>query len=326
MLPFVGIASRSCSQASLCLGFSLFVIAALVAGCKTGPSLSAEYAQTALENYELANGEFADKDWEETIQYADFVRIRFPFSRYAVEAELLVARAEFEQANYIAAQDSFRRFAKLHPTHEHSRNGWASFMAAAAAYMNAPTQNFFLLPQNAQLDQTPLKEALEALDEYYERYRGSVTSPFADLLRADVLRRLLDHELYVARYYLDRDKPEAAIGRLTAAHGRFSGVGRDADVLFLLGLTYLRMEEVELARTTFSELNAQHPEHHHGKQARVYLAYIRNTYGPADPARPRPDRPLPVPERPARPKNPEAPAHPERATSQPTSPAAQGAS
>jgi outer membrane protein assembly factor BamD len=75
-----------------------------VVACKTGPDLSTDYGQTARENYELARGEFVDRDWDETIAYADFVRIRFPFSRYAVEAELLIARAEFAQGNYLTAR------------------------------------------------------------------------------------------------------------------------------------------------------------------------------------------------------------------------------
>ena len=78
-------------------------------GCKTGPDLSTDYGQTARENYELALGEFEDRDWDEAIAYADFVRIRFPFSRYAVEAELLVARSEFAQGNYLTAQDGFKQ-------------------------------------------------------------------------------------------------------------------------------------------------------------------------------------------------------------------------
>jgi outer membrane protein assembly factor BamD (BamD/ComL family) len=106
--------------------------------CKTGPDLSTDYGQTARENFELALGEFEDRDWDETIAYADFVRIRFPFSRYAVEAELLVARAEFAQGNYLTAQDGFKQFYKLHPTHKHVQNGWCAYMSAVSAYMNAP--------------------------------------------------------------------------------------------------------------------------------------------------------------------------------------------
>lgn len=285
----------------------------LAAGaCKTGPDLSADYAQTASENYELAIGEFSDEDWEEAIQYADFVRIRFPFSRYAVEAELLIARAEFEQGNYLTSQDAFRQFAKLHPTHKHVRNGWVSYMAAVAAYMNGP-QGFFLLPPSYQRDQSRLREALVELEYFFDHYGDTATAENALLLRDEINRRLLEHELYVARFYLDKDKPEAAIGRLEAAHALYPGIGLDAEVLFLLGVTYLRMEEVELARSTFSELQSQHPKHHHGKQARIYLRYIYDTYGPADPSRKRPDRSRPVPVPPPEPKNRERPERPELA-------------
>jgi outer membrane protein assembly factor BamD len=278
-----------------------------VAACKTGPDLATDYGQTALENYELALGEFADRDWDEAIAYADFVRIRFPFSRYAVEAELLIARAEFEQDNFITARDAFKMFAKLHPSHEHVRNGWVSYMAAVCAYMNSP-ERFFLLPPNHQRDQSQLREAIADLDHFFDRHSGSITEPFAIKLRDEVRRRLLKHELYVARYYLDRDRPEAAIGRLESAHDAYPGIGLDAEVLFLLGLTYLRMDEIELARATFAELQSQHPTYHHGKQAGIYLRYIYDTYGPADPNRPRPDRSPPVPVPPPRPKNEEHPA------------------
>jgi outer membrane assembly lipoprotein YfiO len=292
---------------ALALGLGL-----ALAACKTGPDLSADYAQTASENYELALGEFADEDWEEAIQYADFVRIRFPFSRYAVEAELLIARAEFEQGNYLTSQDAFRQFARLHPTHKHVRNGWVSYMAAVSAYMNGP-QGFFLLPPAYQRDQSRLREALLELEYFFDHYGDTPTATHALALRDEINRRLLEHELYVARFYLDKDKPEAAIGRLEAAHAQYPGIGLDAEVLFLLGVTYLRMEEVELARSTFSELQSQHPRHHHGKQARVYLKYIYDTYGPADPSRKRPDRSRPVPTPPPEPKNRERPERPELA-------------
>ncbi|MEM7152124.1 MAG: outer membrane protein assembly factor BamD [Myxococcota bacterium] len=292
-------------------GLSLALVVALVpTGCKNGPDLSADYAQTARENYELALGEFSDEDWDEVIQYADFVRIRFPFSRFAVEAELLIARAEFEEGNYLTAQDAFRQFAKLHPTHQHVRNGWVSYMAAVSAYMNGP-QNFFLFPPDHQRDQSRLREALVELEYFFDHYGGTPSTEHAAALRDEINRRLLEHELYVARFYLDREKPEAAIGRLESAHARYPGIGLDAEVLFLLGITYLRMEEIELARSTFSELQSQHPKHHHGKQARIYLRYIYDTYGPADPGRERPDRSPPKPLPPPEPKNRERPEHPE---------------
>lgn len=284
---------RLCS-AALVLGLCL-------AACKSGPNLSMDYGQTARENYELAIGEFTDKDYEEAVQYADFVRIRFPFSRFAVEAELLIARAEFAQGNYTTAQDQFKQFYKLHPTHKHVQNGWCAYMAAVSAYMNAP-EGSFLMPPHYQRDQDQLQDALVELAYFFDHYPSSPMHGLAIKLQDEVRRRLLEHELYVAKFYLDRDRPEAAIGRLETAHQSFAGIGLDAEVLFLLALTYLKMDEVELSRTTFSELLAQHPKHHHGKQARLYLKYIQDAHGPADASRKRPDRSPPRPVSPPRPK------------------------
>lgn len=275
---------------------SLFLAlgAPLMSACATGPNLSEDYGQTARENYELAVAEFNDKDWDEAIAYADFVRIRFPFSRYAVEAELLIARAQYALKNYVVAQDAFRQFMRLHPTHKHVRNGWAAYMVAVSAYMAAPGSVPFL-PPHYQRDQTLLREAMIELDYFFDHHSGTLMEPSARKLEAEVKRRLLEHELYVARFHLDSDRPEAAIMRLEAAHIMYPGIGLDAEVLFLLGVTYLRIEEVELARETFSELQMQHPDHHHGQQARLYLKYMQDRYGPPDPNRPRPDRALPVP-------------------------------
>jgi outer membrane assembly lipoprotein YfiO len=275
----------------------LALVGLLASACATGPNLSDEYGQTARENYELAVAEYGDRDWEEAIAYADFVRIRFPFSRYAVEAELLLARAEFELKNYVTAQDAFRQFLRLHPTHKHVRNGWVAYMAAVSAYMAAPSSVPFL-PPHYQRDQSLLREASIELEYFFDHHAGSQMEPLARKLEAEVKRRLLEHELYVAKFHLDGNRPEAAIMRLESAHATYPGIGLDAEVLFLLGITYLRIDEIELAREIFSELQMQHPDHHHGQQARLYLRYMTERYGPPDANRPRPDRSLPLPETP----------------------------
>ncbi len=279
----------------------------LAPGCKKGPELSLNFGQTARENYELAITEFKTRDWEDAIKYADYVRSHFPFSRFAVEAELLIARSHFEAREYLSSRDSFKQFGRLHPTHRHVRNGWVAYMVAVSAYMAAPHSRSILLPRPFELDQSILEDALIEIDAFFDHHGNSKLAPLATKLQLKVQRELLDHELYVARFYLDRNNPEAAIGRLESASRRFPGVASDAGVMFLLGVTYLRVQEIELSRATFSELQSLHPTHHHGRQARVYLRWIYDKYGAADPNRARPDRSRPIPVTPPRPKREELP-------------------
>lgn len=283
----------------------LMALSLAVAGgasaCATGPNLSSDYSQTARENYELAQASFDNQDWEDAAAYSRFVRERFPYSRYVREAKLLEARVLYELKEYPSAQDAFRMFMAEHPTHEHVVNGWVPYMVAVSAYMASPSSVPFL-PPHFQRDQELLRQTLMELEVFFDRYSGTRMEPLARKLEAEVNRRLLEHELYVARFHLDRDRPEAAIMRLSSAHDRYAGIGLDAEVLFLLGITYLRVGEVELGRQTFTELQMQHPAHHHGEQAKLYLKYMDDRYGPPDPNRPRPDRTPPVPEVPAQSK------------------------
>lgn len=284
-------------------------------GCSgANNAFGTHYAETAKENLELAREEFDDRDWEGAILFADHVRVRFPFSRYAVEAELLAARSRFEAAEYLLAQDAFRQFARMHPTHKHVKDGWADYMVIVSAYLSMP-ESSWPLPSHAQLDQSSLRRALLEMKQFLTRYPNSPMYQYAIELQGDILRRMLEHELYVARYYLDQGRPYSAIGRLTLAHKEYPGIGMDAEIQFLLGLTYLRMGEIELSRDTMTELLAQHPSHHKGKQAGVYLDYIQNTYGPPDPNRERPEAPDLRPKRPPElkpgslgPRDPRAPA------------------
>lgn len=279
--------AKPSAPARLC-GLILSSACALLCACaSSGPSLLTTFAETAKENYELAKLEFVDKDYESALAYADHVRVRYPFSRYSVESELLAARAQFEAGEYLAAQDAFRQFSRLHPTHKHARDGWADYMVIVSSYMSMPDSQW-PLPPHYQLDQSGLRQSLLDTEHFLSRYPSSPMYPNAIKLRDDMLRKLLEHELYVARFYLDRQQPRSAIGRLKLAHAEYPNVGMNAEIQFLLGVTYLRMDEIELARETFTELRTQHPKEPKGKQAQVYLNYIYNTYGPPNPKRPRP--------------------------------------
>lgn len=288
---------RSRLRSSLSWGALAWGVQLLSACSGANHAFGTNYAETAKENLELAREEFDGRDWEGALLFADHVRVRFPFSKYAVEAELLAARARFEGGEYLLAQDAFRQFARLHPTHKHVRDGWADYMVIVSAYLSMP-ESSWPLPPHSQLDQSSLRRALMEMKQFLVRYPESPMHRYALDLQGDILRKLLEHELYVARYYLDRGKPRSAIGRLKLAHKQFPGIGMDAEIQFLLGLTYLRMGEVELSRDTMTELLAEHPSHHKGKQAGVYLDYIQETYGPPDPGRIRPDPPDLTPKRP----------------------------
>jgi len=93
----------------------------------------------------------------------------------------------------------------------------------------------------------------------------------ADELRRQVLQRLVDHEVYVARFYLKADHPKAAAGRLEGAIKRYPGSGREPELLYSLGETYLHMCEPQRAKETFARVVAEYGSAPQARRSELYL-------------------------------------------------------
>jgi outer membrane protein assembly factor BamD len=83
---------------------------------------------------------------------------------------------------------------------------------------------------------------------------------------------LARHELYAARFYYDRDHPEAAAGRLHTLLRAYPGNRYEAEALHLLAETYLELHDRPRARRALQELIARHPGDDYAESARDALA------------------------------------------------------
>lgn len=261
-----------------------FVFAALfaAAGCAelglgdTGHSLS--YSNTAKENYDRGLAALKNEDWLDAIKYFQFVRSKFGFSKWATLAELGIADANFGHEKYQEAVDGYRTFAKSHPTHEKVQDGYCAFRIGQAFYQEIPSE-WFMVPPAYEKDQGPVKDALRELQNFVEEYADSPYQKKARVLIGDCVKRLADHELYVADFYLNRDKPRAAIGRLEWLLKTYPHSTVEPQVLLLLGRTYLKLEKPAEARATFERLIAAHPTDYHADKAKLYLDFIAKRWG-----------------------------------------------
>jgi tetratricopeptide (TPR) repeat protein len=107
-------------RASLTLVAALALSTPIAIGCATSDEESkpVTYSLTAKQNYEKGLAELKDENFPEAQKYFQFVKQKYPFSKFAVLAELGIADTQFARGNYIEAIDSYKSFARLHPTHE----------------------------------------------------------------------------------------------------------------------------------------------------------------------------------------------------------------
>jgi outer membrane protein assembly factor BamD len=259
--------SRSCALvASLALG----------AGCATTDEASKPitYSLTAKQNYEKGMAELKDENYPEAQKYFQFVKQKYPFSKYAVLSELAVADAYFARGSYNDAIDAYKAFARLHPTHEKVEDGYVAFKVGESYFKDMP-DDIWLLPPSFEKDQSAVMDALRELTDFARKFADSPYLKQAADLRRQVLGRLVDHEVYVARFYLKTDHPKAAALRIEGAIRRYPGSGREPELLYTLGETLLRMNELERARETFQRIIDEHGQSADARRAALYLDFIK---------------------------------------------------
>jgi outer membrane protein assembly factor BamD len=259
----------------------------ILAGCATGDDEGkpVTYSLTAKQNYEKGLAELKDENYPEAQKYFQFVKQKYPFSKYAVLAELAIADTHFARGTYTEAIDSYKSFLRLHPTHEKVEDGYVSFRIGESYVKDMP-EDIWILPPSYEKDQSAVVDAQRELDDFLKKYPNSSYVGKARELRKGVLQRLVDHEVYVARFYLKREHPKAAAMRLEGAIRRYPGSGREPELLFSLGETYLHMGDPLRAKETFARVVSEHGGAPQARRSELYLEYIARRYGPSPEPKP----------------------------------------
>jgi outer membrane protein assembly factor BamD len=119
------------------LGLTLSLFLVLLAGCSGNDELdlppganSSEY-----ELYQEAQRYLRNKNYDLAVQALQLLESRFPFGRYAEQAQLELIYAHYSNFEHEAAIEAADRFIRLHP--QHPNVDYAFYMKGLAAY----TQN-----------------------------------------------------------------------------------------------------------------------------------------------------------------------------------------
>ena len=153
--------------------------------------------------FKSAQAAVEDKSWESAKRYIDHLREEFPFSPLAVEAELLSADMLFKEELYQASIEGYANFVELHPFHE--KTPYALYMKGVS---------HFNLIDTPDRDVTAARDTVNVMDRFVRANPKSSKVADAKVKMAMALDVLASHELYVAHYYVRKDKFEAAQNRL----------------------------------------------------------------------------------------------------------------
>ncbi len=258
---------------------ALCVLASLLTGCggpsgatvAAGGSSRTSYADNAQEMYQEALGDFRRGNCLDAEPVFRQVRADFPYSRFAALAELRVADCKYEQEAFPEAVQAYRQFVRFRPSH--ALIPYARFRIAESYFAQIPS-DWLLAPPSHERDMGSTQEALRQLRRFILDFPTDDRVPEAEGMIQRSLHLLASHELYVARFYLDRRAYTATVGRLRTLLSAYEGSGMEAEAMLLLGRMYKKLRRRDEARETLEELVRRFPESPEAEPARQLLGAI----------------------------------------------------
>ena len=241
---------------------TLIVLVTLLftAGCGLLPEQIDETRDWSADRlYSEAKAALDEGDYEQAIKYYEKLEARFPFGRYAQQAQLEIIYAYYkfeEPASAIAAAD---RFIKLHP--RHPSVDYAYYMKGLSNYTRDLSFLQRYLPRDAsQIDPGAARQSFQDFNELLLRFPESKYAPDARQRMLFLRNNLAQYELNVADYYMRRGAYVAAANRAQYVVANYPRTPSVPDALAVLAEAYKKMGMDDLAADALRVLEANQPD------------------------------------------------------------------
>ena len=185
----------------------------------------------------------------------------YPYSDYAVKAELEIAEAYFADGRWDEALSYYRDFGDLHPQHE--KVPYTILRSAQCHYRQVGS---------IDRDQTSAREALHFLDILLRNYPYSPETAEGEVMMQELRTRMAKNVLLTADFYLKRDEYQSAAARYRTVLNVYPGLGLDAQALFKLGVCYENLKREDEALRLFHVILENFSQTQHAKEARRHIA------------------------------------------------------
>ena len=235
----------------------LIALFTLLSACAS-KEIEADLSETAL--YQQAQTDLGNKNYSRAITQLKALESRYPFGRYAEQAQLELIYAYYKNMEPEAVRASADRFMRLHP--QHANVDYAYYMKGMASF----DQDRGLLARFLPLDMTQ-RDPGAARDSYNQfaqlvsRYPNSSYAPDAKQ-RMIYLRNLLAaYEVHAGHYYLKRQSYVAALNRGRYIVENFQETPAVGDGLAIMTEAYQHLALNDLAQTSLETLQLNYPKH-----------------------------------------------------------------
>ena len=211
------------------------------------------------ELYDQAQTRLKSENFSTAIVSLQALESRFPFGRYAEQAQAELIYAYFKNFEYEASRSAADRFINLHPRHPHTSyayyiKGLSSFTDDSELFNRSFVSDLF------KRDMGPAHNSFDDLSEFLARNPESKYAPH-EKQRMIYLRNLMaKHEMYVADFYMKRGAYLAALGRAKYVIEHIPNTPQTPFALSVLVEAYGKLDYQELKQSNLEVLKSNFPE------------------------------------------------------------------
>ena len=236
-----------------------FALALALSGCGLfGDKTDPRKDWTAAEYYKAAKEEFDNHNWDAAIKLYEQLESKFPFGRFAQQAQLEVAYAYYKQGDSAQSVSALDKFIKLHPNHPNI--DYALYLKALVNFKEDLGPLARVISQDlADRDPKAARESFEGFKELVTRFPDSRYTPDSRERMVYLVEALARQEIHVARYYLSRGAYLAAVNRAQDAILKFPNSPIHKDALEVMIEGYDRMGMAALRDDARKVLQKNYP-------------------------------------------------------------------
>jgi outer membrane protein assembly factor BamD len=214
---------------------------------------------SANQLYSEAKEKLAEKNYEKAIEYLEILQARYPFGRYAQQAELEIAYAyyKFDEPDLaIAAAD---RFIKIYPRHPNVDYAW--YIKGLTNYNRGKSIVERYLPQEpAERDTFTMRAAYDDFSQLVKLYPNSTYAIDASQRMIHLRNNMAEYEIHVADYYMRRKAFVAAANRGEYVIENFQRTPSVPDALVIMTRAYRILGVDDLADDSLRVLRLNYPD------------------------------------------------------------------
>jgi len=200
-----------------------------------------EPSGTAQELAWMGMDSYEEGDYGRAVDCFEKIKDWYPFSKFAILAELKVGDAHYHLQNYEDAVFAYEEFENLHPTND-----------AIPYIIYQLGLCYFDRMDSIDRDQSMTQKAL---DTFYRLNNQFPDNEYALKSREHIKRCLKDlarHELYIAMYYYKGGHYKAALHRFQSVLIKYPDAGVHQTVIAYINICEKKIKEEEKMQTASS--------------------------------------------------------------------------